>query len=85
MNIKILIVIITIISVITLGCATSDKSIYSNSDTTIKLMKTETINDVNFKIFHDNEYNVTCWHMDSRYAYGEAGNCISDSELNSGN
>lgn len=84
MNIKILIVIITIISVITLGCATSDKSINFNSDTTIKLVKTETINNVKFTVFHDDEYNITCYHINDLFYDGESAGCVSDSKLNKG-
>ena len=87
MNIKVLILLLTILSVIIIGCVTSDKAVTltDNTQTTIKLVKTEMTDNVKFRVFHDDEYKVTCYHINDMFYVGEAASCVPDSLLNRGN
>lgn len=80
MNRKLIIAGLLILAVVIAGCVGTGSA---KEKKTIRLLKSEAVVGTGtvFNVFHDDELNVTCWHMDIKVTNGEAGNCIPDSQL----
>jgi hypothetical protein len=80
MNKNLIILLLIIASMVILsGCVNNAPA---KEPTTMRLIKSEDVGSWNIEVFHDDQYNVTCW---TNWAYYKGGiSCMSDSQLNIG-